>query len=239
MNPSNKQHLIHRGEGNISGVNMPLIPFNCIYDTDFGLLSLIYDEYLDPNVFDVEWFQKNHIIKDMVRSVYDRATPNPLLLCLKEKDSNLANELYQQFMMEKYEEILYRSMVTGIADLIFLSKTAGEATPTIVYRDKRELDIINQDSNLSKITKVTVKEAIRNMDMYQQFYFKSFQDVYLSELIDSDKLNTKTIYIARYPFNLDEKNETDNTIITLLLMKKNNVFSIDIYDRLKLAKGDS
>ena len=48
-----------------------------------------------------------------------------------------------------------------------------------------------------------------------------------------------TIFLPKTLATDMPENETDNTIITLLLMKKNNVFSIDIYDRLKLAKGDS
>lgn len=231
-------HIIRSGEGNISGILTPLIPFNCLYDTDFGLLSLIYEEYLDPSIFDIEWFRKNHIIKDMVNSIYSRSTSNPLFLCLKDKDEKLANELYTQFMSEKYEDILNRSMLTGMEDLIFLLKSSGEATPTIVYRNKKEFELMKSNSALSKIQKTTVKDAIKNMDIYQQFYFKSFQDVYLSELISSDKLNTKTIYIARYPFNMDESNTTDNEIITLLMMKKNIVLSIDIYDRMKLERKD-
>ena len=230
-------HIIQPGEGNVSGVTMPLIPFNCIYDTDFGLLALIYEEYLDPNIFDVEWFQKNHIIKDMVNSVYTRSTPNPLLLCLKEKDPKFADQLYQQFMMQKYEDILAHSMITGMEELLLLLKSSGEATPTIVYRDKRELAVMEKNSLFSKIQKASVKEVFKNMDIYQQFYFKSFQDVYLSELIVSSKLSSKTIYIVRYPFNLDKDNEIDNEIITILLMQKNDIYSIDIYDRMKL-EGD-
>ena len=32
----------------------PLFPFNVIFDTDFGLIRLIRDEYADDKVFDLD-----------------------------------------------------------------------------------------------------------------------------------------------------------------------------------------
>ena len=61
-----------------NGKMAPLISFNTIFDIDVGLIQLIYDEYLDPKVFNIDIFNKS--LKDIIKLLYFRTEKNPLYL---------------------------------------------------------------------------------------------------------------------------------------------------------------
>jgi len=48
--------MLKPGSVDTGGINTPLVSFDCIIDTDFGLLSLIDKDYLDSSIFDIEFF---------------------------------------------------------------------------------------------------------------------------------------------------------------------------------------
>ena len=43
-------------DNNTFGILLPLVSFNCLIDTDFGLLVLIAQKFFDKSVFSEEFF---------------------------------------------------------------------------------------------------------------------------------------------------------------------------------------
>lgn len=218
--------VIQYGEGNTSGVLTPLIPFNCLIDTDFGLLALISKSYLDTSIFNIEFFNENKEISKLVKSLYFREEENPLSICLL--DNNYANDLYTDFMNQKYDDILKVSLTTEVYNVIELYKIYGDIRPTIVYKTESEKRLLDH----LKVTKTTQKIQIDevNFDLYNQFYFKSVNDNYCNKI--SKYVNTKMVYIANYKFNLDSDNNVKENKNTLLMNINRNKFMLfDIYNR--------
>ena len=92
-----------------------LIDINMIIDIDFGVLNLIRSDYLDKDVFDIEWFQNNSKIRDMVLSLYIRESINPLDLCCKNIIlQSVKDDLYNEIISTKKKEILEVSMLTEL-----------------------------------------------------------------------------------------------------------------------------
>ena len=227
--------IIQKGEGNTSGVLVPLIPFNCIVDTDLGLMSLISKYYLDNTFFDIEFFKKNNNIRKMVKSLYMREEENPLLLCMINKDKDIADEYYKEFMEKKYDDILNLSVTTELYSLITIFKTFGDIRSTIICKDKREKDLLSKLVNSSTLQCIMPKDIIETISMYEQFYFKSVDDYYLSILADSIK--SKNIYFANYKFNFDGNYMIKDSKYTAILdILRNKCSSIDIYNREKLEE---
>jgi hypothetical protein len=82
------------------------------------------------------------------------------------------------------------------------------------------------------------------LDLFPQYYFKSINDSYI-ETISNKDIKAKTVYIARYQFNLSKDKEGSknnkkeailfNNYITRILSNPGNQFrTFDIYNRNKL-----
>lgn len=227
----NKGKVILPSDSNTANVLLPLIPFNCIIDTDFGLLNLIFREYSDSDAFDPEFF-KNRSIRNITRSLLNRKYENPLLLCLKDKnDLDSANELYNDFIDKKYEEILNLSMKTELYHFIKKLDIAG-IKAYIVCESPYEISFLNR----FKITKFAGKFLLSDADLskFSQFYFKSINDIYITTL--QPLIEKSTVYLASYIFNTDEEQIQKNKNALGLLMSMNKVYEFDIYNRNKLEE---
>lgn len=227
--------IIKPGEGSISGINMPLIPFNCIFDTDYGLLKLIYNDYLDPSVFDIEWFKKHNKIRELVSSLYNRDFPNPLSLCVldRENKDKFIDDLYKSFFQEKYNEILSSSLRTEIFNLLLLFDISKDVKATIIYSNSLELEYMNCIKELNPFNKISFTELAENINIYQQFYFKSIvNDIYIDILADSIKV--KNIYLTNYSFNNEGHFIAVSEPLKTLIANKNFIRLIDIYNKSKL-----
>ena len=220
--------IIQYGEGNTSGVLTPLIPFNCIIDTDFGLLSLIGKSFLDTSYFSIDFFSKNSLIEELVKSLYYREEENPLSICMLEETKQFADTFYCDFIEQKYDEILKISMTTEVYNVIELYRLYWEIKPTIVYEKESEIELLNYLKVTKSVPKVKIDEI--DFNFYNQFYFKSINDIYCKKF--ARFIETKMVYIANYKFNLDEENniaENKNTVAMEINRDKFMLF--DIYDR--------
>lgn|SRR5574344_22679 len=226
--------VIHKGEFNLASVNAPMIPFNCIVDTDYGLLSLINDSYLDKDVFDVDFFNKNHRIKDMVKEIYLREFINPLSICMKDKtEIEKQDQLYQDFMNEKYQDILNLSMETEVYNAIELFKLSGEIRTGIVCNRQEEIDFLKTLPGTKGIPAFLLKDFKKEFPLYSQFYFKSLDDIYFTSIYSL--IHNQTVYIADYKFNtliLSDQAQKD----ILYLRLNMNAFSLySPYNKEKLG----
>ena len=221
-------------DANTMGVNTPLFTFDSIYDTDFGMLVYIFREYFDTEIFSEEFFNTHNAVDKMVEALYNRETENPLLIAMNDKTNfDLADELYQEFYNKKYKEILTCSMPTGISDLLeLLEAESGVNIGILVCRteEKYFIDALWEDNKFHYID-INNPEDINSIRRYNQIYFKSCNDRFITDESVLDKLYEKNIYIPRYKFNLNETEDIFRTIpIIKLEMNRCSFFKYDIYD---------
>lgn len=225
--------IIRPGEGNFTGF-FPLVPFNMLFDTDFGLMKVIYKDYMDPAVFDVDWFKEHNQIRKMTIALYHREIPNPLSVCVNDKE--IQDELYHDFITGAYNDILNTSIGTEFNTLLRYWSMTKEIKPTILYSDERELEYMDQFRDLQSFPKVSLDKLFETIDRYTQFYFKSiYDDIYMDTIADS--IFSKTVYLANYPFNRSQIFITLSTALQEITSKPNDIKLIDIYSEEKLNIG--
>lgn len=218
---------------NVQGVNVPLIAFNTIFDTDFGLMLLIDRKFLDSSIFNIDFFNNHHTIKAMVQALVIRDEINPLSICFKDPSKkDVMNSLYNEFMDTHYSEILELSMLTGMAEFIKMTElVTSDVKASIVCTKQSEIDMCRKHIG-EKIPIYLLDEISSDFLNYsQQFIFKYMHDEYSETLVP--KITDKTIYYARYNFNyLDSENPDP---IALQAVKNYNQLSmIEIYSSEKL-----
>lgn len=221
--------------GNISGVLTPLIPFDCIFDLDFGLLRLIRTKYFDTDVFSKKFFNDNDTMNDMISRLYFREQQNPLFMTLNEQNVEVAQSLYDDFMSKKYNEIVKLSMSTEIFELLHSFLYSGEIRPTILYRDEVELRFLENIKIIKKISKISIDKLLKqdNFNLYQQFFFKDIDNFYLKKL--KDYIKGRTVYIGGYKYCCTEDGQILlNPNTGQLYLDKNLIVKIDIYNKRKL-----
>lgn len=211
------------GQGDTLNVMSPLIPFNMVVDTDFGLLCIVMKKYLDDSVFDVNFF-KGQTIKSLVKKLYFRDEKNPLLLCLRDEYKDKADDFYNQFMEREYEAILGKSCITEIYRLIELYNAQSEIKVTIVCENELEIQLLKKHESLTKANIVLFDEAKKYLRSHHQFYFKYLEDIKRY----TKYLKNRTLYFANYKFNRLEE-ELKNPLVTALI-NDNRVMAMDIYN---------
>ena len=103
---------IRMGEGNTIGIIKPLVPFNCIVDTDVGLIQLIKTEYRSPDIFNIGLLDSFINNRGIIKLLYHRKTKNPLLPFMNDQeDVATADDLYKQFMEKEYRNIIVKSVL--------------------------------------------------------------------------------------------------------------------------------
>jgi len=222
--------MLKPGSVDTGGINTPLVSFDCIIDTDFGLLSLIDKDYLDSSIFDIEFFNNNHIIKNMVRELYKRELKNPLSICVKDKDYDI-DSLYAEFMSSKYKEILEKSMVTEIYNLLEQFKLSGDVKGSVVCYSQDEVDCL-KELPLFKQYPIYLLEEV-DIDNYNQFFFRYIDDKYINHM--SKYIKNKSIYIMNHKFNgtpYEGILPSDST--KLLFDNRNRLYMMDMYNEEKL-----
>lgn len=218
---------INYADNNTRSVLNVLISFNCIIDTDFGLLVLIARNFFDTSVFNANFFSENSNINNMKRSIYKRKESNPIKLCIKNQED--ADDYYNQFFENYYKEILDVSMVTGLGRSLKVFSSNAGASFTILCKDKYQEEFLSRLELFKKMSTITL-DKITNPDIYNQFFFKDYKDYGLNDL--SDFLIDKKIYIGMYEFNKTDNLDLDSsTMQTKLFALRNEISLIDLYSR--------
>ena len=215
-------------------VAVPVIPFNCLFDTDVGLLKLIENEYLEGGYFDNKFFEEHQSNISLVRDLYQRPELNPLLLCLKDK--SLADDLYNQFIEQKYKDIIENSVYTGIFDLCSWNNIAEDMKITIVYTRQEELDFLNHNIELFKDFRINYLGDFisENISKTKQFFIKSVtKDIYLVNMCRY--IMSSSVYILDYEFNFKDNNLINNEYTLCLDMNRCRIYAINAFDKRKLG----
>lgn len=215
-------------ESLFGGVNLklaPLISFYSIIDIDFGLINLIYDQYLDKNIFKEEFFEKTTV--EIIRDIYNRRELNPLYLISKENVSReLLDQYYKEFIDSKMNDILKYSISTEIINLIDNFNQSKDIITTILCYDKAQIDLLADEPKLSNNKKILVSSLNdKEKDNYIHFFFRS-----VDEVEPFKKLRNKNFYFSSSYTNLDEKNDLCNSKLIDEIIRRSNTISIfDMY----------
>lgn len=215
-------------ESLFGGVNLklaPLISFYSIIDTDFGLINLIYDQYLDETIFKKDFFNKTTI--DIVREIYNRRDINPLYLIAKEEVSReLLDQYYKEFIENKIVDILNYSISTEIINLIEDFNQSKDVISTILCYNKSQIDLLDNEPKLADNKKILLTSLNdREKDKYIHFFFKN-----VDEVEPFKKLRNKNFYFSSSYINLDENNDLYNSKLIDEIIRRSNTISIfDMY----------
>lgn len=212
-----------------------LISVNSLIDIDIGLFFLIKDEYLDPSVFSVEYFEKSNII-DFIKTTYHRIEDNPLYSISVIKDKQLLDEYYMEFYNTSYKEIYDRSVYTDVLSMIKLFLDSNEIIVTILYYKDYSLEKLTNDQANGTIPKEV--QFLSGVNLKPSI-FNNFDQIYLRSVTEFDILPTKQIqspksfYISSFGPNFGEtgnikRSKGLNDIMTSKLMHEIAVF--DMYN---------
>lgn len=195
---------IRMGEGNTVGIIKPLVPFNCIVDTDVGLIQLIKTEYRSPDIFNIGLLDSFINNRGIIKLLYHRKTKNPLLPFMNDQeDVATADDLYKQFMEKEYRNIIIKSVMTGMYKLLYYFTLAEEIAANISYSNPIEEEIINKNKILKKIRAISIKEIPDRAANLDSFFFKDVEDDYFKASLPV--LKSKNITFLDYDYNFDEQ----------------------------------
>lgn len=222
------------GLGDVKGIITPLIPLNCIYDYDVGVMRFMYEtgyyKSCDCNQEFFELFMTNP--KKAIASLYAREDENPLVgYVYYSKDA--LDLLYSALFKEHGTKILHASVRTGIYDLCVAMNNENSVKGSIIYKNSDEYEFLKNDRRLAHMELVDL-EYIKNLDDYNCLYFKSLEDAYLSLFIN--KINSKSIYILDYRYNFNKDGDLISTNNHLQLKNNRNIINIiNAYDKSRLG----
>ena len=77
--PKEGKWTIKRGDISMIGIIKPLIPFNCIVDTDAGLIDLIRTDYRSPDMFNIGLLDSFKNGNELLKFLYERTVINPII----------------------------------------------------------------------------------------------------------------------------------------------------------------
>ncbi len=222
-----------------------LISVNALIDIDIGLYLLIKDEYLDPDIFDVDFFNSSNMLK-FISTSYLRVDDNPLYNVSVSTDHNLLDEYYAQFITDKYNEIYDKSVYTDIIKLLFMFCEVGELNTSILYYKDYSFDMLQKDiesgvlpKNISLVDAKTLKG--RDLDKYNQIYLRSIHEF---DVLPLNSFTTpKNFYISSFGPNYDSKGllKRNNSLSRVMFGKlMHDITIFDMYDlsNLRNHKGD-
>lgn len=213
------------------------IPFNMVYDIDFGVVRYIRDNYKDADIYNIGVLNMEDIfLKDLLRL---RQEYNPVLLCLNDSENySYADYIYENIISNHYSEVLEKSVKTAISDFIsFLDNTTdGQITITIICRNNLEKEFIINDFEEYKNGKSYIINAKCNANMYDPIFVKSLKDLpnYYNNI------GCNNIYLARYGFNIqydEDGQELPKIDGSEIIFNENKCIFIDIYNQLEI-KGE-
>ena len=212
----------------------PLVSFECLVDTDIGVIRYCLNEFPNPTYFNLEKMNKLNKL-ELIGLEYKRKEKNPLLVAsndnLLDQDKEFLDECYKEIIETKYQDVLSYSYYTQFVELIKLFKDSGDINPTILYNNEYQKEIIENHPIMKQFPIVSMSEINSgdiNPDMFSQFYFR-----YLDEAIPftSMKLTGKTLYFSTSGLNLNEENNDliDHQVIQDCIHYGNLVSIVDMY----------
>lgn len=129
-------------EGNSNKV---LFLFDVVFDLDIGLLNLIKKEFRNKDLMYIELLDNAPI--DLIKKILiEREDPNPLSIIMDKDKVTMEDidDLYAQFMYERYSDIVKYSIPTDVAKLLNRLALADSkiATVYVACKDPEEVNMV-------------------------------------------------------------------------------------------------
>lgn len=180
-----------------------LVEFDMMVDTEYGLIRLLRDKYCSE-----EFFFKDilNLEEKLLKGVLmERTMFNPLQVAFKDESKiDYMDSFYNQFIEREYEEILKRSCLTNITNLVKMGiDTEGVVKFDIVCRNKMQRDYmthIMSDCLPSLFNIVLDTDEIFDAEKYSALFVKDIRN-----LVRYKNLHGKVIYLANMNYNLDQE----------------------------------
>lgn len=204
-----------------------LIPFDMVVDTDYGIIQVVKEKYLNNKYMNKNIITAMNEENILFSMLIGRQDPNILKLLLNPEYKASADNLYKQIKDDNYVDIIDKSCVTNITVLIEQYLKTNLIDITIWCRNGIEKKFINKE-----IPKINVIMA-NNLSMIDLL---PYDGIFLKDIRDAKNLNTtgRTIYIGNYRFNYEQPPEDQNirTIGPLMgyVPANTDVKSVDIYN---------
>ena len=207
----------------------PVIPFNLIYDTDYGIIRYIRDTCKDAPNYNQGILNLHKIF--LIQLLVNREVLNPVHLVMEDDEEfgEQADEIYNNIMKYNYQDVLVRSIPTAIHDYIaFLGETEGAVTPYILCNCDEEVFFIRKYFGPYKDGKCKIAIGKVDASKYDPLFTKSLKempDMYYN-------VGCNNIYLARYFFNIDtddQDKEIPKMGDDVLLFMNNTCNIVNVY----------
>ena len=207
------------------------IGFDTIVDEDFGLIQLVFNQYLDTSVFDVSKFQRS--VPQIIRSLYTRKEINPLFsFTLPDIDKDKIDEYYKEFLEKEYPAILDNAIGTAMQDYTTMVYNSKEFDITIFCYNQTQLEFISGIDEFKSIRKIIVSND--SFSDTNQIYFKYIHQSYFLK----DRVGGRLYYSTIGP-NLNDSNSDLKSTEEMDIMKKRNyIYLYSMYDLNKLNSSE-
>lgn len=210
-----------------------LINFDCYVDTEYGLIQLIKNNYLDTDVFDIEKLSLPS--RKIFLSLIDREEQNPLSVIAKDNVSKKdLDDYYKEFMEEEYDNILNLSVTTELKSLLELMKSEPSIHVTILCKNEKEKEALKDDTSMDNC-KIIIDNPDNDYSKFTAYYFK-----YITPDVSRFMYQYKTYYFSKYRLNFDDKfNLKESSIINKIIVNGGSVEILDLYNKSYLMGGSN
>lgn len=221
-----------------------LIPFDLVFDTDFGIIKFVqfseYGKNLEPLLNRVYWFRSHEYDNTICKLLSERKNPNPLSIMMDE--SYLLHpsitSLMETFLTEYNADYIYKlSKKTALFDIIAVSAAnmSDVVKFVILCENQAQKQFVNESfkeiSNSFSISTI-LKSELKSLDNYGSVYVKNIYDLQGT----SKYVQGKNIIIINYPFNMEEDGSTPLVSELSELIGLNKIFTMDLYDLSEFKK---
>jgi len=203
-----------------------------IFNTDLALVKLLCKYYNNPRIINTRLLHLRS--QYMLSELINRNNINPLTLFLKDEYYNNADELYNQFMTEKYDEVLkysedFRTLFSEV--LKFLSEFE-EFTPIVICKDdkqKKLIDTWKESINISSII-FNKGDKLPNFDI---IILRTYNEVNITGWFEG-----KNFYLSNERYNnISINKEASNVLIKFGICNELRYISLYKDDMYKIIKG--
>lgn len=203
----------------------PLFSFDSLFNEEIGLINFIQTFCADSDM----WYAK---IKEDINSEFGiphilntRVEENPLSPFVKDEYKDDIDSLYEDFMNPDNKDGLYvkailshSPIIFSIANIFIMSMGMGSINPTVMVRNKYELDKLNRSfkdkkNKFSVVICGSKNEMIKEFLTHDSFILHNISDILnmydLSSNGDENFLVGNTIYVSDSGYNRILLEETD------------------------------
>lgn len=193
-----------------------LIDFDMIFDIDVGIIRTIDEKYCDESIF---YKEVTNLDDELLQGLlYRRTMVNPLQVAfIDESMTEEMDSIYDQLLMNEFEDIVLNSTPTAIYDIIqnFINGSNGTVIPTILCRNYFQRKIAIQmfsEYDYGKDYKVVLNQN----DIIKLSGFSDLMIKDVRSLVYFRGLEGMNIFIADLMMNYDlETYENSGTVIPI------------------------